>query len=97
MSDLSNDLRLVMDTGKVTLGFRSVQRAIAESKANAVVVANKGKSKVREEILHACNIAKIKAIPFEGNSVELGALCGKPYSVNVLAVLDAGNSNILSE
>jgi large subunit ribosomal protein L30e len=33
---------------------------------------------------------------FEGNNMELGALCGKPFSVSALAVIDKGTSNILS-
>lgn len=33
---------------------------------------------------------------FKGNSLELGALCGKPYAVNVMAVIEPGSSNILN-
>ncbi|MCL4411212.1 50S ribosomal protein L30e, partial [Candidatus Marsarchaeota archaeon] len=31
-----------------------------------------------------------------GNPIELGAVCGKPYSVSTLAIIEAGNSNILN-
>jgi large subunit ribosomal protein L30e len=34
---------------------------------------------------------------FEGSSIELGAVCGKPFSVNSLAVIEAGESKILNE
>jgi large subunit ribosomal protein L30e len=97
VSDLNNDLRLVIDTGKVTFGSRDVMRYISNAKAHAVVVAAKGKKEVVEDILHMCKVSGIRTIAFNGNSLELGALCGKPHSVNALAILAEGNSNILKE
>ncbi len=97
MSDLNNDLRLVIDTGKYTLGNREVVRSITESTAKAIVLASKGKKSIVEDILHMCKVADIRVISYNGNSIELGALCGKPYAVNVLAINEPGNSNILKE
>ncbi len=97
MSDLTNDLRLAIDTGVVSFGHRSVTRSISSNSATAVVVAVKGKREIIEDITHMCTIAGIRLIRFKGNSMELGSACGKPYSVNSLAILEAGNSNILKE
>ncbi len=96
MSDLTNDLRLAIDTGKVSFGHRSVARTISTSTAQAVVVASGGKKSIVDDIAHMCGIAGIRLIRFKGNSLELGATCGRPYSVNSLAILDAGNSQILN-
>jgi len=97
MSDLNNDLRLVIDTGKVTYGGREVTRSISDSKAKAVVVASKGNKGIVDDILHMCNVSGIRVIPYKGNSFELGTLCGKPHSVNAVAILEPGNSGILKE
>lgn len=97
MSDLNNDLRLVIDTGKVAFGGREVTRLIGDASAKAVVIAMKGKREIIEDMLHMCNISSIKVIRFNGNSFELGTLCGKPFAVNALAILDSGNSGILKE
>ncbi|MGC8479456.1 MAG: 50S ribosomal protein L30e [Candidatus Micrarchaeia archaeon] len=97
MTDINNDLRLVIDTGKYTIGNREVIRSISDSKAKVIVLASKGKKEIAEDILHLCSVAKLRVIKFSGNSLELGTLCGKPYSVTVLAVLEPGNSNILNE
>lgn len=72
-------------------------RAISDSSALAIVIATKGKKEIIEDILHVCGVGQIKVLKFTGNSLELGALCGKPYSVNALAVINAGNSSILKE
>ncbi len=97
MSDLNSDLRLVIDTGRVVFGSREVMRTISDSTAKAVVVATLGKKDTVGDILHVCEVSGIKVIRFEGNSVDLGALCGRPFAVNALTVLEPGNSGILNE
>jgi large subunit ribosomal protein L30e len=97
MSDLNNDVRLAVDTGKVSLGHREVLRAISSSKAQAVVIAKTGKKSTIDDINHMCKIADIRIIVFNGGSVELGTVCGKPYSINSLAIVEPGNSKILEE
>lgn len=97
MADLNGDIRLTVDTGKVALGYREVNRQVSRNAAKAVVIAVNGKKVIIDDLIHNCNVAQIKIIKFTGNSLELGALCGKPYSVNAMAVLDAGNSGILKE
>ena len=86
-----------MDTGKVAIGNKSVIRAINDSSAQAVIVSVRGKKEIIEDITHMCSVAQIKLLKFPGNSLELGTVCGKPFSVNALAVLSEGNSNILKE
>ena len=97
MADLAGDIRLAVDTGKVAIGYREVAKSISNSEAKAVVIAAKGKKDIIDDIVHMCNIAGIKIIKFNENSLELGTICGKPYSVNALAIIDQGNSNILNE
>ena len=97
LADLSNDVRLAVDTGKVSLGYREVLRAVNSNSAKAVVVASNGKKGIVDDINHVCKVAGIKLIQFSGGSLDLGTVCGKPYSVNSLAVMDPGNSKILNE
>ena len=97
MADLARDIRLAVDTGKVALGYREVVKSISGSEAKAVVVASKGKKSMIDDITHMCNVAGIKVIKFDEGSMELGIICGKPYSVNAIAIIDQGNSNILNE
>ncbi len=97
MADLTRDLRLAVDTGKVTLGTREVAKAISENKVKLVVIATGGRKDFVADIMHMCNVAEIKTLKYEGNSLNLGTVCGKPYSINAAAILEPGNSNILNE
>jgi large subunit ribosomal protein L30e len=97
MADLNNDLRLAVDTGSVVLGTEETTKAISGNRAKLVVVSAKGKADAVADIAHLCNVAGVKMLKFKGSSMELGTVCGKPYSINSLAVIEAGNSKILNE
>lgn len=88
--DLSRTLRTATRTGKVLFGIEQAKGAIEKKEAKLIVLAkNCPATELREQ----------KAIPlleFPGSNVELGAACGKPFSVSVLTVLDPGESQLLS-
>ncbi len=95
MSNISNDIRIAVDTGKVSLGYKEVVRAIEDNSAKLVIVAQKGEKNRIADIEHLCKVSGIKLVPYDDNSIELGAVCGKPYSVISLAIIEQGNSKIL--
>lgn len=97
MADLARDIRLAVDTGKVVLGTREVMRSVSGNSAKLIVVAANGEKDAVRDILHECSVAGIKAVKIEGSSVELGTLCGKPYPVSAIAVIDEGHSSILED
>ncbi|MDE1874280.1 MAG: 50S ribosomal protein L30e [Candidatus Micrarchaeota archaeon] len=97
MADLNNDLRLAVDTGSVALGTKETERAINGNRAKLVVITSKGKQDANDDLTHLCSVAGVKIVRFEGSSMELGTVCGKPHSINSLAVIEPGNSKILEE
>ncbi len=97
MADLTNNIRLAVDSGKTAIGLNSVIDSIRDSTAKLVIVASKNKESNLQDILHMASVAGIKVIKFEGNPVELGSMCGKPYSISMLSVIDAGHSSILKD
>ena len=58
LADLSNDVRLAVDTGKVSLGYREVIKAVNTNSAKVVVVAEKGKKSIIDDVNHVCKIAE---------------------------------------
>ncbi len=97
MADLNSDLRMAVDSGEVVLGIEETTRAINVSRAKLVIVSGTGSDGSVSDLAHVCGIAGVKLVKFAGNSMELGAVCGKPYSVSSLAVISPGNSKILDE
>ncbi|MEM3781399.1 MAG: 50S ribosomal protein L30e [Candidatus Micrarchaeaceae archaeon] len=97
MPELSADLRLAVETGSVSLGIKETIKAITQGKAKAAVVASSSKGNGISDIRHTCMLSGTKLLSFNGNPVELGAVCGRPFGVSALAILDPGASKILEE
>ena len=86
---LIKELKKVLNSGKVLFGVKQAKKALNKGDAKLVIVANNCPE--RNEI-QEWNVAKIF---FDGDSVELGASCGKPFSISVLTIIDEGESNLL--
>ena len=88
--DIGRALKAAISTGKVEFGLDQTTKAVKAKKAQMIVLARNCPS----EELKSCKDVKVHV--FEGNNMELGALCGKPFSVSALAIIDKGSSNILT-
>ncbi|MDO8339504.1 MAG: 50S ribosomal protein L30e [Candidatus Burarchaeum sp.] len=91
--DIDKVLRTAVESGKVEFGTRSCARAAG--KAKMVLVSSNCPADSRKTLEAQCAKAGVPIQAYKGTSMELGAVCGKPFPVSVLAVLDAGTSNIL--
>ena len=89
-TDISKVLRTAISTGNVKIGTKQTLNAVRDGKAQVVVVSSNCPDQTMKEIK---NVSLIK---YPGSGVDLGVACGKPFSIAVLAVLDAGESEVLS-
>ncbi len=97
MADLANDIRLAVDSGETALGINKVIDSIKDNTAKLVIAASVNKADALQDVMHLAKISNLSVMSFEGNSLELGAICGKPFSVSVLSIIKPGNSNILNQ
>ncbi len=89
-TDINKVLRSVLSTGKVVIGTKQTIDAVKSEKAQVVVLSSNCPEKTM-------NLMKgVAVINYPGSSVDLGVACGKPFSIAALAVLEAGESEILS-
>ena len=51
----------------------------------------------KSQLEYFCMIANIRAVPYNGNNTELGSACGKLYRVACMAIINAGDSDILEK
>jgi large subunit ribosomal protein L30e len=89
MADLAGSLRQAIETGQVVLGLRQVNRALQSDQARLVIRA----SNCPDEFLETPEDVRVQE--FQGSNVDLGAACGKPFSISAVAILDPGKSKIL--
>ena len=88
--DISRALKAAITTGKVEFGVDQTLKAVKDGKAQMVILARNCPCKDLTGDLN------VKVHVYDGNNMELGALCGKPFSVSALVIIDKGSSNILT-
>lgn len=90
--DVVQSIRLAVDSGKVEMGLKKAMQLSLTGGAKVIVVAKN--CPTAKEIKQYAKASKTPIVDFVGNGVELGAACGKPFSISALSVIDAGNSDI---
>ncbi len=95
-ADLSKEIRRSVDTGKVLFGTRSVEKILLKDSAKLVIFSSNIPSFEKERLMHFSNVSGTPFLDFEGNALELGRVCGKPFVVSTMIVTDVGKSKILS-
>jgi large subunit ribosomal protein L30e len=91
--DFNASLRRAIKTGDVLLGQNKTETCIESGKAKMVVVA----ANCPAGFLQTLKAKEgLFVYTFEGSSVALGKACGKPFMVSALAVIDPGESDLLS-
>ena len=90
--DLNKSLRLAIDTGKVSVGANQSSKAITSGSAKLVILS----SNCPEETVAVTKNGDTPVYSFSENNAVLGAACGKPFPVSIIAILDGGKSDILN-
>ncbi len=89
---LTMAVRLAVESGKVDFGGRA---GISSTDPKLFIVANNAPGDIKAKIESRSKTSNVPLIQFEGSSMELGSVCGKPFPVSVLSVFEEGSSNIL--
>lgn len=93
--DIERGIRVAVDTGKVILGSNKTIQAIKLGNGELVVMAANAPKTLKDDIETYSKLSDIPVYTFEGSSVELGSICGKPFTVTTLIIQEPGDSNIL--
>ena len=93
--DIERGIRVAVDTGKVILGSNKTIQAIKLGNGELVVMANNAPKTLKDDIEVYSKLSNIPVYTFDGSSVELGSICGKPFTVTTLIIQEPGDSNIL--
>ena len=82
---LAKELKKIIKTGKIYIGLKQAKKAIAKGEAKLLIVATNAPESISGDVPH---------VQFDGDGFELGALCGKPFSVSVVTVVSEGESKL---
>ena len=92
---LTSAVRLAVESGKVEFGARTGIAASILGKAKLFVLASNTPAETKQKVEGYAKISNIPVVGFEGTTMELGSVCGKPFPVSVLSVYEEGSSNLM--
>ena len=94
MKNLEKRIKEGISSNKCKIGTRQVMGSIKGSKlivlSNSLMPGNKSK------ILEEAKSAQVPTLQYDGNSVQLGRLCNKPYRISALS-LKIGKDNEIQD
>ncbi|MGZ7043300.1 MAG: 50S ribosomal protein L30e [Methanobacterium sp.] len=93
--DIDRGIRVAVDTGTTTLGSDKSVQALKLGKGKLVIIAKNCPVEVREDVMYYSKLSEVPVYTYEGSSVDLGSVCGKPFTVATLIIKDPGDSTIL--
>jgi large subunit ribosomal protein L30e len=91
--DFNTSLLRALKTGSVVLGPAMTEKCVNEGTARMIVLARNCPTSIKIKITKNKNPF---IHTFEGSSLALGNVCRKPFGVSTLAIINPGESDILS-
>ena len=85
----TKELKRAIDTGKVYYGIRQARKALKRGEAKMFIVASNC------PFIEELENSGVKVVKYDGHGLQLGAVCGKPFNVSVITIVDPGESKIL--
>ena len=95
MIDVDKAISTAVKTGKVSLGAGSAVQNAKTGKAKLIILAANCPKNVRADVEYYSKLSKVPLIIYKGSSLDLAAVCGKPFSVSALSIREPGDSEIL--
>ncbi|MDD3178439.1 MAG: 50S ribosomal protein L30e [Candidatus ainarchaeum sp.] len=95
LSKFNTQLRNTVDTGKIVLGINETIKECLVGEPKLIVVSSSIKDIKKKQLEYYAKLLNIKMVFYPENGYELGSVCGKPFSVSVLAIIDFGQASIM--
>ncbi len=95
VSDFARELQMVLKTGTVVIGSRNTIKLAKLGKAKLIIIAANAPPEIKKDLKYYAKLSNIPVYEFPGTNMELGAICGKPFSIASMAIVDPGQSNII--
>jgi len=95
MIDVNKAIGTVVKTGKVQFGANKAVESARLGRAKLIVLASNCPSSLVEDVMRYSKFSNVPVVIYKGSSIDLGAACGKPFTVSALTVREPGDSDIL--
>ena len=94
---VETEIRRAVDTGKTEFGSNKALEYSKVGTAKAIICAKNLEKDIQERIISYAKISNTPVYVAKLSRKELGEVCGKPFNIGAISILDAGHSKILEE
>ena len=94
-ADVSREIRRAVDTGKVIFGAKQSEKSLKNGSGKLLVIAGNIPNLAKEKLVLFADVSKVRVLNFEGTGLELGSVCGKPFTITSMVVEEEGKSKVL--
>lgn len=92
--DITTAIKRILKTGKVEYGSKKAIENILNGKARAIITAENCPKEIKQDIKTYTKQANIPLIEYKGTALELGEICGKPFLVANITIINEGDVDI---
>ncbi|MCW3998579.1 MAG: 50S ribosomal protein L30e [Candidatus Bathyarchaeota archaeon] len=96
MIDLTKAIATAVKTGKVSFGANTAIQTAKNGKAKIIVLASNCPKQIKEQIEYYGEISKIPIITYQGDTMDMAAVCNKLFVISALTIRETGDSEILN-
>lgn len=96
MSVSDHELRIAISTGKVYIGSKMALREVRRGRAKMVILSSNCPAEIAERLIELGALSNVPVLRHMRTSIDLGALCGKPFPISAIVINEPGDSKILS-
>ena len=93
--EVNKEIRRAVDTGKVAFGYKQCQKELAKGNGELIIISSNMPKVQKESIKHLADVEGKKVYEYKEAGLVLGSICGKPFVVSTLIILDKGKSKVI--
>ncbi|MFQ5951130.1 MAG: ribosomal L7Ae/L30e/S12e/Gadd45 family protein [Candidatus Geothermarchaeales archaeon] len=97
LAEMERKLTIIARTGELVLGARNVERLLRRRRAKAILFSGDSPADLRSKIVPLAKRRNVPVFKSTKTNTELGGLCGRPYVVSTLAIIDFGAAPVPKE
>jgi large subunit ribosomal protein L30e len=93
--DTNKEIRRAVDTGKVVFGTKECKKKLLAGLGEMLIVSKNLPQNQKETLKQIASVENKKFYEYSEPGLVLGSVCGKPFVISAMLVLDAGKSKVL--
>jgi large subunit ribosomal protein L30e len=94
--DIDQAIQILIKTGKFSFGTNCAIEYAKNGKVKMILISSNCPKDAKENLEHYCNLSSIPLVTYNKSSIQLAALCEKPFIISAISIREQGDSQILN-